>query len=173
MLLFPPAFAFSRCLNLNPTCVSIPLLVKPDMRILRIRLTDENMPSPTAGVSSSAPDVPDHTHDVICRLRNVRISQSSPCASDSATLAAVYSRFAQLRSRRDWPDHYRNSSTNWLKLTLCRFQSLNHVLFWNWQWFCNSERPLNRTTTVSLCTFSPTCTAAVTASDGSKSGLFV
>ena len=84
----PTVFAFSRCLRLFPDRVSSPSLVKPDVRISRMRLANENMPSLTAGISSSTPDVPEHTREAIRRLRNIRISESSPCASEHATFAS-------------------------------------------------------------------------------------
>ena len=87
--LLPPAFANCRCLRLFLNHDYSPPLVKPDVWISCIRLADEGMPSPAAGISSLTPDVPDHTHDVICRLGNVRISQSSPCVSDHVTFASV------------------------------------------------------------------------------------
>ena len=53
--LLPAAFATRRCLNLVPSCVSSPPLVKPDVLFSSIRLSVGIMPSPTESFSSSTP----------------------------------------------------------------------------------------------------------------------
>ena len=72
--------------------VSRPPLIKPDVRFSRIRLSDEIMPSPTEGSWSSAQGDAGRSDPTAVRRESARTSRSSPCASDTAIVAAASSR---------------------------------------------------------------------------------
>ncbi len=69
--------------------VSTPLLIEPDVRISRIRLSAAIMPSPTEGLRSSAQGASGRSGSTAIRRRSARIFPPSPCASAGTTVAAA------------------------------------------------------------------------------------
>ena len=69
--------------------VSSPPLIKPDVRISRIRLSDEIMPSRSEGPLSSASGSRGRNLSAASRPGSARSPRTSPCASDRATGVAA------------------------------------------------------------------------------------
>ena len=65
------------------------LLVKPDVRISRIRLLLKIISSPTEGSEPLAQGASCHGHATATRPKTAQDSQRSPCASDRTTIAAA------------------------------------------------------------------------------------
>ena len=71
-------------------CVSSPPLIKPDVRISRIRLSDEIMPSHSEGPWSFASGARGCIRHAASRPGSAQSSRPSPCAFDRATGVAAY-----------------------------------------------------------------------------------